>query len=380
MVANTSKEVFGFFARQIEIFLELHQPRLLKSHRTRALDMSRYYRLGFTLSFAVDQRGIREGKLLRWSKGFHAQAAIGEDVCTLLQDEINALGLPIIVTALVNDTVGTLVTRAYTSPEKGNTLVGCVLGTGTNGAYAEKVANIASLHSTTQPNCISDMTEMVINTEWGAFDSTLRVLPNTLYDTFLDRQSVNPGRQMFEKRVSGMFLGEIMRHALLCLFSEEKLIERGRVAASSRLFQPWGIDTSFLSALAAAHDSGELQVVQHKVAKVLGFESVTEEEAVAIKTVALGIGKRAGRLAGIPIAAVIVKSGRLADPASAASVDVGVDGSLIEQYPQFEEHIRSTLRDIEQIGQLRELRVSIGVVKDGSSVGAALVALRSGGG
>jgi len=50
--------------------------------------------------------------------------------------------------------------------------------------------------------------EMVVNTEWGSFDNGLKVLPTTPYDAILDKDSINPGIQMFEKRISGMFLGE----------------------------------------------------------------------------------------------------------------------------------------------------------------------------
>ena len=55
---------------------------------------------------------------------------------------------------------------------------------------------------------------MVVNTEWGSFDNELSVLPTTKYDVALDAASVNPGIQMFEKRVSGMFLGELLRLAI----------------------------------------------------------------------------------------------------------------------------------------------------------------------
>ena len=56
-------------------------------------------------------------------------------------------------------------------------------------------------------------------------------------------------------------------------------------------------------------------------------------------------------------------------------VDIGVDGSLVEFYPNFEEYIREALREIPQIGPLGEKRIRIGIAKDGSGVGAALIAL-----
>jgi hexokinase len=43
------------------------------------------------------------------------------------------------VVAIVNDTVGTLISHAYVDPE---TYVGVILGTGSNAAYVEKVNQI----------------------------------------------------------------------------------------------------------------------------------------------------------------------------------------------------------------------------------------------
>ena len=56
-------------------------------------------------------------------------------------------------------------------------------------------------------------------------------------------------------------------------------------------------------------------------------------------------------------------------------VDVGVDGSLVEFYPNFEEYIREALREVPEIGVWGEKRIRIGIAKDGSGVGAALIAL-----
>ena len=52
---------------------------------------------------------------------------------------------------------------------------------------------------------------MIINIEWGAFDNEKVVLPVTKYDTRLDRDTENSGKQIFEKMISGMYLGEIAR-------------------------------------------------------------------------------------------------------------------------------------------------------------------------
>lgn len=135
-----------------------------------------------------------------------------------------------------------------------------------------------------------------------------------------------------------------------------------------------------------------------------------------MKDVAHAIAKRAARLAGVAVAAIVFHTGRLnpgassaplpkstaaimedlkrLDVAEAASatasklantasltineeeiVDIGVDGSLVEFYPDFEVYMREAMRAIPEIGTAGDKRIRIGIAKDGSGVGAALIAL-----
>ncbi|KAL8751655.1 MAG: hypothetical protein Q9184_006002, partial [Pyrenodesmia sp. 2 TL-2023] len=206
MVAKASGELFSFLAKQIESFLKLHHnDHFEEYHQKRKagedLTDEHFFKLGFTFSFPVHQIGINKGHLIRWTKGFDIADAIGKDVCALLQAEIDALHLPVKVAALVNDTVGTLMARSYTSPGKTGTLLGAIFGTGTNGAYVEKLDKVTKLKTMEEGGDFDGTTgNMIINTEWGSFDNELSVLPNTPYDNGLDKESNNPGIQMFEKR------------------------------------------------------------------------------------------------------------------------------------------------------------------------------------
>ncbi|KAJ8610625.1 hypothetical protein MRB53_038404 [Persea americana] len=204
MVAKTSEELFAFLAKQIEKFLKQHHGEHYASHIERRGSTAAHmhdediFSLGFTFSFPVHQVGINKGTLIRWTKGFDIPDAVGKDVCALLQRQIDLLKLPVKVAALVNDTVGTLMARAYTSPGKTGTLLGAIFGTGTNGAYVEKLSRIAKLKTELKDSEYDISTgEMIINTEWGSFDNDLKVLPDTPYDAELDAESVNPGVQMF---------------------------------------------------------------------------------------------------------------------------------------------------------------------------------------
>ena len=479
MVAKTSKELFAFLAKQIETFLKTHHNDHFEAHIRRRLTMSaeegyrdeNVFRLGFTFSFPVEQHGINRGKLIRWTKGFDIEDTVGKDVCVLLQEEIDALKLPVRVAALVNDTVGTLMARSYTSPGKTGTVLGAIFGTGTNGAYVEKLDKITKLAnmSMTDGEYERETGEMIVNTEWGSFDNELRVLPRTPYDDVLDRESVNPGIQMFEKRVSGMFLGEILRLAILALTQDQDaplfrdadsssndIHSTTTVADNSPIYEQWGIDTSLLSVVQGDNSNG-FRLTRQALDRDLGIHAASIEDAEAVKILVEAIGKRSARLGAVAIGAIVVATGRLntshapsssstaaastippatntvgatlparqhssqilehakaGDLSAAATataeklraaaaplietatvapgstshetdtvaeedvVDIGVDGSLVEYYPGFEDYLREALREIPEIGVRGEKRIRIGIAKDGSGVGAALIALVAG--
>lgn len=382
MLASSHKDLFKFLAKQIEIFLETHHNEHFEAtvRRRRLTGTSGQYRreeifdLGFTFSFPVNQTSINRGTLIRWTKGFDIPDAVGQDVCLMLQDAIDELHLPVRVAALVNDTVGTLMARSYTSPGKTETLLGAIFGTGTNGAYVENLDKVKKIHIKEKSAPSGTKNQMIINTEWGSFDNHLSVLPNTIYDQELDAGSVNPGIQVFEKRVSGMFLGEILRRAILALIKDPnvKLLQAGgqSIPVESPLFEVWGVDTSFLS-LIEADATADLSATKASMAEIFKVSNVSTDDARAIKTIGHAIAKRAARLSAIALAAILIDTGRIDTD---ETVDIGVDGSLVEFYPNFVDHIRKALREVEGIGE-KEQKVRIGIAKDGSGVGAALIAL-----
>lgn len=399
MVAKTSKELFSFLAKQIESFLQQHHGDHYAGHKEKKqkgekVEEEEIFNLGFTFSFPVQQIGINKGLLMRWTKGFDIQEAIGQDVCALLQTEIDALHLPVRVAALVNDTVGTLMARSYTSPGKTGTLLGAIFGTGTNGAYVEKLDKVTKLTQSKDAGAYDKSTgEMIVNTEWGSFDNSLRTLPNTPYDVELDKKSVNPGIQMFEKRISGMFLGELLRLALVKLIKEDNVAlfrddnsasndvhSTTQIHEGSPLWDQWGIDTSLLSICAGDNSEG-YRVIRQTLDKEYKISAVSAEDAEAVREIAAAVGKRAARLSAVAIAGVVINTGRLNTSTGVTEedvIDVGVDGSLVEFYPNFEAHIRQAFREIPEIGDAGEKRIRIGIAKDGSGVGAALIALVAG--
>lgn len=415
------RPLFGFIAEAVSIFLDQHQIRPKSDHAAAG-----HIKLGFTFSFTCEQTSISQGTLIQWDKGWDIPEALGKDPCAMLQESIKEMKLPVQVAALANDSVGALLSRAYTSQECGSTLASVIIGTGTNAAYVERFANVKKLSGISQ----QPMAESIImNTEWGCFDGELEALPTTSYDRDLDVSSTNPGNQQLEKRVSGMYLGELMR--LVILHCQNQSLFNMTLDEGSPCFLRYGLDSSFLSML-ATYGNGDSIKVANDIERVLKARELTAEDAGVMQQLANAIVKRSARLAGSALAAIVIQSGRLCnsekrtvqvtsaqtrpegremssdrswccglftsiarrlrrsaaipntpniasestlyDGENDGIIDIGVDGSLIELYPGFEAYLRSALRDVLEIGPSGEERIKMGFARDGSGVGAALMA------
>ncbi|KAI9448589.1 hypothetical protein H4582DRAFT_2107815 [Lactarius indigo] len=353
--------------------------------------------LGLTFSFP--------GFLLTWTKGFAAKNAVNKDVVGLLQDAFDRKHLHVKCVALVNDTVGAALSRAYTA---GGCVLGAIFGTGTNGAYLEQVANITKLGN--GPAAAAGGV-MMVNTEWGAFDNGRAVLPLTPFDNKVDRESINPRFQAYEKFISGMYLGEITRNILLALVdaAPQPIIFGGK--ATERLNKHYGLDSEMLSLVESAwsgkdgNDTDDaaaaaalvedpeklgpatvqrLKRVQEIVQENLGYApgEVSLRDAALVRWAAVLVVRRSARLSACAVATVALQMGYVSglgkDARPAVAAAAGGKPYAIGFVPALswlEERMREALRIL--LGPEVEKRVEMGLAKDGSGVGAALGALQA---
>lgn len=82
----------------------------------------------------------------------------------MFQKSLEKFGVRAKLTALINDTTGTLMASNYVHP---NTRIAVIFGTGCNAAYMETADCIPKIDYMKLP---PDQ-DMAINCEWGAFDS-----------------------------------------------------------------------------------------------------------------------------------------------------------------------------------------------------------------
>ena len=106
---------------------------------------------------------------------------------------------------------------------------------------------------------------------------------DTQFDKAVDEKSINPGFQMFEKRVSGMFLGEVLRQVLLTLVKDADLFN-GKT--STPLNTQYGIDTAAMSTI-AGDDSTHLDKVGDTITAAFGIAD--SRTTVAQKPLSLGV-------------------------------------------------------------------------------------------
>lgn len=338
VMRGTGTQLFNFIAQSIQKFLVKNK-----------IDLTEKGKLGFTFSFPIKQKNIVSGVLINWTKGFTASGVVGVNVVKLLGDALKRYGIyHIKIAALANDTVGTLAAGSYNHTYCD---VGIIFGTGTNACYVERTRAIKKLKKTAKTP-----SQMIVNIEWGNFNK----LPLNEYDVRLDKATINPNRQIMEKMISGMYLGELAR-LVLAEFISRKLI----FAESSAKLPKWSFKTRHMS-LIEADRTKELSEIESFLEEQ-GILGTTLHDRQLIKRICRIVSQRAARVSAAAISAVVTWM----DPSLQKHHSVAIDGTLYEKYPGFRKSIIKVLRELH--GRKSE-KIKLFQAKDGSGTGVAIVA------
>ncbi|KAK3836042.1 MAG: hypothetical protein JOS17DRAFT_735926 [Linnemannia elongata] len=331
-----------------------------------ALDMGNAeLQMGVTFSFAIQQTAINRGKVLAMGKGFDLSDVMGKDLKDLLEGGFARKNLPVTVSAIINDTVGTLVSHAYVSP---STKIGVILATGTNAAYIERASEVSKYNG---PAC----DQMILNTEWDAMGKA-EYLPQTKYDKEIDAVSLVPGFQEFEKMVSGLYMGELVRLALVDLIEQNAIFEflGGKIPES--LKPRLAFKTLFMSTIESDNDSAH-SAVDRVFKTSFGVEGLTAQDRARVFELIHTIGQRSATMTAAACAALLHKANGTSVKLDDANeiTTIGIDGSVFEKYPHFSHSMMDALTDI--LGKDRASRIRLELARDGGCIGAALVAMVS---
>ena len=323
--------LFDFLADGVFLFLEQHR-----------YNLQQHQDLAFTFSFPVEQSALNAGILLNWTKGFTASAVEGKDVVALLEEAFFRKNIKnISVAALANDTTGTLMMKSYADASCD---MGVIVGTGTNACYPENTRSIAKYSGS---DCEQ---ETIVNLEWGNFD---RIEMNS-YDQALNCASRNIGRQRMEKMVSGMYLGELARLVFLDMIDKGCLLKK----KDRQIFdREYSVTTEHLSRAAGGED----------IFAQFGLVNASDRDREAAVRISHIVSRRAARIAGAAIAAVITWM----DADIERHHTVAIDGSLFEKYPGFITNMLNILQEL--FGDSAE-KIALSTATDGSGIGAAIMA------
>lgn len=318
--------------------------------------------LGFTFSFPCEQKSLDSAFLLRWTKGFDVSGVIGSDVVQLLQRELAERNCNISIKAVVNDTVGTLMTRALTDKQ---CQVGLIIGTGCNAAYVECADNVKKYEHMKPSAGFKKSDRVIVNTEMGNFcGSKLR---RTRVDRLLDQQSLHPKTQFWEKMISGFYLGELAR-LIVVMFADEK-----KIFNKDGLPDCWRNKNAFSTAIMGqieADEDSQLRTVETLLQREMSTFGASLNDRTFLKMICRSISKRAARVAAAGVFAVLLQ---INDHQKHKKVTVAVDGSVFKLYPQFRTRMQDAISDMLTCSELK-LVVDLVDAEDGSGVGAAAVA------
>ncbi len=300
------------------------------------------YPLGHTFSYGIHQTGLNTGTLISWTKEIKTQGVEGKDVTALLTAALQRKNLSnVLPVAIINDTVGALLTAAYMDSA---TDIGSICGTGHNTAYLEPRSPITNA-------------PMIINIESGNFDQ----LPFTSYDIELDSSSEKPGAQRLEKMVSGHYIGEIVRLIICSLFNDGLLTNSPEKAAFTK---PYLLNGAHLS-LFIEDQTADLTAINHWLETDLHIKNASLEDRNALKTIAALVCTRSARV----VAATYLGIIKQIDPNLAHHHNIAIDGSLYEKMPGYASDIETALAEALE-GKTATVTTSL--TKDGSGIGAAI--------
>jgi hexokinase len=171
-----------------------------------------------------------------------ADSLVGEDLGEVIETACKKINLHVELAAIINDSTACLLSEAYL---KTSTRFGLILGTGVNLAGYLPLALVGEEKFKNRPQSwFDEASHLIVNSELGMFGRDL--LPLTRWDQSLRLGHPRPDFQPLEYLVSGQYLGEVCRFALIEAITAVGLF--GGVVPPS-LLQPYALDTETIAVI-----------------------------------------------------------------------------------------------------------------------------------
>lgn len=302
--------------------------------------------IGFCFSYPTEMFPNKDGRLLQFSKEVEAPEVIGHFVGENLLASLGMPGKPIV---LLNDTVATLLAGKSACAEKSyDSYIGFILGTGTNTCYIEQNSHI------TKEQTLNQGKSQIINIESGNFGKVSR----SQLDIAFDNTTHNPGAYVFEKMLSGAYLGN------LCLFVLKTAADQNvfSAEAAQRIADVGELTTEQANRFLDASD------VPNGLLNNVFTEPEDRDYCCAIIE---NLIARAAVLAAANIAAVVLKTGKGENPQS--PILVTVEGTTFYKLKGLKDKFEDCLNHY--LSGERKRYVEFTNIPQSSIVGAGLAAL-----
>ncbi|XP_009605675.1 probable hexokinase-like 2 protein [Nicotiana tomentosiformis] len=314
IIEGSSQELFDWITVELGKFISMHSEGLQGGEKN----------VGFTVSPTIAEVAASKETAIKWKDSLFGDAE-GNKLLNEINLALEKHGVDKQVFALVDDTIGVLAGGRYYSKES---VAAVTLGMGTNAVYVESAKSVEKW-----PDQAPKPEEIAINIKWGNFSSSH--LPITEFDTSLDAESSYPGSQIFEKLISGTYLGETVRRVLLKMAQESSLF-------GDRVPPKLAITYSLRSPdMAAMHQdtSEDYEVIDEKLTEIFGITNSTTMARELVAEVCDVVAERGARLVGAGIVGIVKKLGRLSNRISI----ITVEGGVYEHYRVFRNYLHSSV-------------------------------------
>ena len=276
--------------------------------------------------------------------------------------------------AIVNDSLATLLSRAYTD---NGTRIALIFGTGMNAAIYLPTRAFTPLKFSSTRN--SSATHVLVNAELSMFGKG--ILPTTRWDDHLNAHHLLPDYQPFEYLITGAYLGEIVR-LILVEATESAGLFNGLLPPP--LAEPYTLNTHSIAVI-EADTSSSLSQSRTLFSQLFPFSTPPNVQDLRfIQRTITCVSYRASAYlaAGIHALCALRNTTEGIDPKNADQLDrvmsIGCNGSVINKYPGFKERCQGLVDEMMDADGLGRGRVVLESAEEGSVLGAGVAAALAG--
>lgn len=307
-------------------------------------------RIGFCFSYPVEILPDKDGRVVRFAKEIKAPEVVGQRVSENLNRTFLRLGLggeKHIV--LLNDTVATLLGGVGYTGRDFATYIGYILGTGSNCCYVESNANI------TKRKDLATNRHQIINTESGSMGSVHR----GKIDLIFDASTNNPGVHVFEKMLSGAYLGS------LCLLTIRQACADGLLsdAVAQQVGQMKELSTRDMNEF-LFYPAGDNPLAS-------GCRKGSRDDIQLLYVIADRLVERAAKFSAINLSAVALKTDQGTDPTR--PICMVAEGTTFYQMKTLKARVEFYLK--QYLEDKRGIYTEIISVENATLIGAAIAGL-----